>query len=332
MSYRLRRGRRATALLASALTVSVLSATAGCGMFSTTQQAAAPQLERPTLRVGVMKVVDIAPLRMSLNDVFKNAGLDLQLVEEPSEDEALNQLENGAVELVWASHVSMFRAADKGQKLQVEGEAYQAAANTMALVAMPGSRYDDAGAKDKPKIAVNSDRDLGALTTKSVLGVAKVNPNNITFVPTASSDMINSLKAGTVDAAWMVEPYITQAQKQVGARIVTDAARGATQNFPMSGYAASKKFADANPKTLAAFRSALQEAQQRAGNSPLLVQDALPTYAGVDSSDAALVSIGTFPLSLNPIRLQRVADLMNNLGFLNNRLDVQQLLPPGVGN
>jgi hypothetical protein len=42
--------------------------------------------------------------------------------------------------------------------------------------------------------------------------------------------------------------------------------------------------------------------------------------------------VGTFPLSLNPIRLQRVADMMDTEDVLSGRLDVQQLLPPGTTN
>lgn len=62
------------------------------------------------------------------------------------------------------------------------------------------------------------------------------------------------------------------------------------------------------------------------------MQDSLTSYADVDASTAALVSVGTFPLSLNPIRLQRVADMMDTEDVLSGRLDVQQLLPPGTTN
>ena len=130
----------------------------------------------------------------------------------------------------------------------------------------------------------------------------------------------------------MIEPFITKAQRNIGAKILTDTARGPTLDFPMSGYASSKKFADANPKTLKAFRDVLREAQQRAQANKLSVQDSLTSYADVDAPTAALVSVGTFPLSLNPIRLQRVADMMDTEDVLSGRLDVQQLLPPGTTN
>lgn len=333
-SSRQRVGRQWGGRVAGALVGAVtLVASAGCGVFTTSSNTERPQLEHPALRVGYMQVVDVAPIRLALNEkLFDKAGLQVEWVQESSEADALKQLDTGGLDIVWASDVNLFRAAAGGQQLQLQGEAYQAGNNTMALVAMPNSSYKDASSKPSPTIAVNALDDVGVLTTKSALGTADVEQNKIKFKQVAFQDMQAQLQSGAVDAAWMVEPFITKAQKSIGATIVTDTARGATLNFPMSAYAASKKFADQNPKTLAAFRTALQQAQQQASGNVLSVQDVLPSYADVDSSTAALVSVGTFPASLNPVRLQRVSDMMDTSGLLSSRLDVQPLLPPGVSS
>jgi hypothetical protein len=55
--------------------------------------------------------------------------------------------------------------------------------------------------------------------------------------------MAAALRNGEVDAAWMVEPFITHAEKELGARILADGTRGATLDFPVSGYASSGIFA-----------------------------------------------------------------------------------------
>jgi NitT/TauT family transport system substrate-binding protein len=215
--------------------------------------------------------------------------------------------------------------------LQLQGEAYQAASNTMALVTRPDSvKYKnlaDFANSPPPTIAVNSLNDLGMLTTKSVLQLVGVDPGAIRFKVVPYADMSTALKNNQVDAAWMIEPFITQAQKDFGAQIITDAARGATAAFPISGYATSRQFADKNPKTLAAFRKVLAQAQQLAAN-PLTVRTVLPLYANVDTATAELVSVGTYPASLNAVRLQRVADLMQSLQQVGVRLDVAQLFPP----
>ncbi|MFD9703510.1 ABC transporter substrate-binding protein [Lentzea sp. NPDC059081] len=320
---------RAKALrLAAVLITCVL--TASCGLFGGSSNGGNADVERNILRIGVLPVVDVAPLRIALTEkLFEKAGLQVNLVTQPSEAEAIKQLDT-TLDITWATHVSLFRAVAEGTELQLQGEAYQAGPNSMALVTASNSSYDDAGKNPSPTIAVNSETDIGALTTRAVLDTAAVEKQKIKFKSMPFADMENALTSGTVDAAFMIEPFITKAQRKIGAKILSDTARGPTLDFPMSGYAASKKFADANPKTLRVFRDVLREAQQRAQGNKLAVQDSLTSYADVDQPTAALVSVGTFPLSLNPIRLQRVADMMDTEDVLSGRLDVQQLLPPGT--
>ena len=321
--------RRAAALVACALTV--VSTTAGCSLLPGGGDDGATDIERNTLRIGVMPVVDVAPLRIAINEkLFDKAGLQVQLVPQTSEDEGIKQLDT-TLDITWASHVTLFRKVAEGTQLQLQGEAYQAGANSMALVTTDPN-YDGPAKIAKPRIAVVNDDDIGSLTTRAVLDTAGVEKQGITFREFPFDQMVTAMQSKTVDAAWMTEPFITKAQRDIGARIVTDTAIGPTKDFPMSGYASSKKFADGNPKTLALFRSVLRDAQQAAANNKLTVQDVLSSYVDVDQQTAALVSVGTFPLSLNPIRLQRVADMMDTEDVLPGRLDVQQLLPPGTTN
>lgn len=304
--------------------------TASCSLFGSSSNSSTADMERNTLRIGVLPVVDVAPLRIALTDkLFEKAGLQVNLVTQPSETEAIKQLDT-TLDITWATHVSLFRSVAEGTELQLQGEAYQAGPNSMALVTSATSDYDDPGKKSAPNIAVNSETDIGGLTTRAVLDTAAVEKQKIKFTSMPFGEMENALKSGKVDAAFMIEPFITKAQRNIGAKILTDTARGPTLDFPMSGYASSKKFAEQNPKTLKVFRDVLRQAQQRAQANKLAVQDSLTSYADVDQPTAALVSVGTFPLSLNPIRLQRVADMMDTEDVLSGRLDVQQLLPPGT--
>jgi NitT/TauT family transport system substrate-binding protein len=329
MPTRARVLRRAAALVACALTI--VSTTAGCSLLPGGGDNGATDIERNTLRIGVMPVVDVAPLRIAINDkLFDKAGLQVQLVPQTSEDEGIKQLDT-TLDITWASHVTLFRKVAEGTQLQLQGEAYQAGANSMALVTTDPN-YDGPAKIASPRIAVVDDNDIGALTTRAVLDTAGIEKQRIAFRKIPFDQMVTAMQSKTVDAAWMTEPYITKAQRDIGARIVTDTAIGPTKDFPMSGYASSKKFADGNPKTLALFRSVLRDAQQAAANNKLTVQDVLSSYVDVDQQTAALVSVGTFPLSLNPIRLQRVADMMDTEDVLPGRLDVQQLLPPGTAN
>ncbi|MFC3454643.1 ABC transporter substrate-binding protein [Amycolatopsis speibonae] len=306
--------------------VAALLATAGCGVFSGGDASSDAPLERSELRIGVGSPIDTAPLRVAVAEgKFTAAGLAVTLVDVPA-DQSIGKLSAGEIDLAFASDVSIFRAAAAGTALQLQGEAYTAGRNTMALVTLPGSDYSEPTLKKAPKIAVNMLDDVGVLAARSVLGTAGVDVNKIQFKQNPFDRMPQALQAGEVDAAWMVEPYITRAEKELGASILADGARGATLDFPMSSYVSTGTFGQGNARTLAAFREVLGEAQVRAAD-PAVVRDALPTFSDIDRTTASLISLGSYPVSLNGIRLQRVADLMHNSGMLGARLDVQSMVP-----
>ncbi|RSM67097.1 sulfonate ABC transporter substrate-binding protein [Amycolatopsis sp. WAC 01376] len=306
--------------------VAALLAIAGCGVFSGGDASTDAPLERTELRVGVGSPIDTAPLRVAVAEgKFTAAGLSVTLVDVPG-DQAIGKLAAGEVDIAFASDVSIFRAAAAGTPLQLQGEAYTAGRNTMALVTLPGSDYTEPTLKKSPKIAVNMLDDVGVLAARSVFGTAGIDVTRIQFKQHPFDRMPQALQAGEVDAAWMVEPYITRAEKELGASILADGARGATLDFPMSAYVSSGAFGQGNARTLAAFRKVLGEAQVRAADSAV-VRDALPTFSDIDRTTASLISLGTYPVSLNGIRLQRVADLMHNSGMIGARLDVQALVP-----
>lgn len=279
------------------------------------------------LRVGVTKAMDTVPLRLAVDrGVFERAGLAVELVEEPTQRRTLRALAAGEVDVAFAGNVALFQAAATGTDLRLQGEAYIAGPNSMALVTLTGVGYDDPGGKASPVIAVDPDDALGELTTRSRLATEGIDPARIRFRHLTFDAMMTALRDHEVDAAWLTEPRISRAQKEFGATIVTDTARGAMLHFPLSSYAALRAFAEDNGEALARFRAALGEAQRMAADLAL-VRKVLPHYASVDSTSAALVSLGSYPTSLSSVRLQRVADLMHDSGMLGERVDVGSMMP-----
>lgn len=310
------------------MVVAALVLVTGCsgpsGLGSSPDQS---KMERTDLRVGVGNPIDTAPLRIAVADgSFTRMGLHVELVEESNSQNALNDLATGKVDVAFATDVAFFTAAAGGTALQLQGEAYTSAPYTAVLLTLPDSDYTDLSSKKSPRIAVDSTTDFGALATRSMITTAGGDPSRIKFVTRTFDRMAAALQDGSADAALMPEPFSTKAQQELGARVLADSSRGATMDFPVSAYAATGLFAQANTHTLTAFRQGLGDAQQRAADQSV-VRSALPGIAGVDETTAALIELGVYPTSLNGVRLQRVADLMHDTGMLAQRLDVPSLLP-----
>ena len=166
---------------------------------------------------------------------------------------------------------------------------------------------------------------IQTLAAEEVLQNDGVSPSSVNWTPDAGpQDMIGALHSGQVKAILVTEPYILEAEEQLGAVEVLDASSGVTSGLPLSGYFSLASYARANPSAVQAFQAALDQAQSDcAQRGP--VQAVLPNLTGMSNGEAALVTLGTYPTSLNVGQVQRVAGLMYDSGMISNPVSVSAL-------
>jgi NitT/TauT family transport system substrate-binding protein len=299
---------------------------AGCGPSS----AAQPAIVHAHVTVFAQQVVDDAPFWIGLRDgFFKAEGLSLTVKPLAKTTLGIPGLQSGRVDfLVGGNFPSMLQAYTSGQlDVRIVAEGYQGGPRVMEVLALPDSHITDAAGLEHKTIAVNLVDGIQTLTLDAELRAYDVNPATVHYVVVPFPEMAAALKAHQVDAADMLEPFMTQAELNDGAIPIVDQLAGPTANFPISGVFTSEAFASKNPGTVAAFQRAMFRAQAFADTSRAAVEKILPTYIkGVTPTVAALVSLGDFPTGLDPVPLQRVADLMFESHLLPYRLKVAKLL------
>jgi NitT/TauT family transport system substrate-binding protein len=324
----LRRAHPLLALLVTALTLGTMS---GCGLFSNettgNSQPSSATLERTKVTVGTLPIVDTAAIHMAIRKgYFKNEELEIELKTLPGGAAAIPGLANGELQFAFGNYVSFFAAQTKGVlDIKLVADGYQALPGVFMIVVPRDSaikRPQDLAGK---KIAINTKNNILELTTRSTLEGVGVDMKTITFVEMPFPDMQTGLERKNADAAFMVEPFITQAERMAGVIPIVDPASNATNEIPIAGWAASARFVKDNPKTVEAFRRAIIAGQRDCVNR-LEVEDLVTSYAKVDRQTASLLNTGTWPTSLVATRLQRVADLMKTYGVLTKPLDVQSMI------
>lgn len=280
------------------------------------------------VRIAVTKAIDTVPIRIAVErHLFEQAGLRVELVEQRDQREGVAALVSGDVELAFAGNLAWLSAAAGGADVQLQAEAYISGPNTMALVTLPGSTFAEEPPRRDPLIGVEPGDDLGKLSARTRLTTQGLGFRGVRFSELVFDDIMMALGADRIDAALLIEPQVSRAQKEYGAEIVADTAVGSMLHFPMSSYAARGAEVRKRPETFRRLREVLTEAQETAADSSV-VRRALSRFTSLDETTAALLAIGTFPTSLNAIRIQRVADLMLKSRFLRERIDVESLLPP----
>lgn len=314
------------ARLISVFGLLLVSLTTGCDALGSS--AAEPGgLEKTKIRIGVLPIIDTAPVYIGIQKgIFAAEGLTVEPVVLEQSSAALPMLQEGKLDFAFGNYVTYFMTHAEGSaRLHIQAEGYQSRPGVFVVVTMPDSSIRSPEDLAGETLAVNIKDNISTLTINETIKTEGVDPQSLEYTEIPFPELESALQRGTADAAFMVEPFTSHAQQELGARIVMDNASGPTADFPIGGYFSTEKFADENPKTSAAFRRAMREAQALAAERRN-VEEVLPKYTEIGPKTAAVITIGAFPTSLNPLRLQRVADLMYRQGMLDKQFDVQTML------
>ncbi|WHT22350.1 ABC transporter substrate-binding protein [Crossiella sp. CA-258035] len=310
-----------------------LLATAGCGVLGGSGGSGAPAQEQ-RIRLGIMPVVDVAPVHIALaKGYFAAEGLTVELTTIQGGAAGIQGLLKDELDFTFGNWVSFFATEAKGAAknaggIKLAADGYQARANMFLMLTGPDSPIKSPKDLAGKKIAINTFKNILELTARATLEANNVDPKTVTFMEMPFPDMQAALQSKKVDAAFMVEPFISKAERTLGAVPVLDAASGPTADIPIAGYATTGAYAKAHPRAVEAFRRALIRGQQDAARKST-VEALLPGYAQTDPETAALVHFGVYPISMEATRLQRVADLMRTYGLLEAPMDIKPMLLSG---
>lgn len=328
--------RLAPALRLAPVAVSVTVLATGCH-FPGTGGSGTVSGNGAAITVAAIPGIDNAPLSVAVKEgLFKQYGLNVTVKDYQSLTAELADLKGGKVQVAAGDYTSFFYAqANKDASLRLIADGYDATSKSVAILALPGHI---ATARQLPGTAgvatplrqvapysATVPYNIQTLAAQEVLQNDGVSPSSVKWTPMAPQAMIGALRSHQVSAILASEPYILEAEKQLGAVEVVDASNGVTSGLPMSGYFSLDSYAHANPSAVQAFQQALGQAQAEcAQRGP--VQSALSNLAGIGTGDAALVTLGTYPTSLNVGQVQRLATLMYDSGMITTQVSVNSMI------
>ena len=332
---------RVPALVVAALIVLLA---AGCGAGGKSGVPALQKvgnLEKTSLNVAVLANTDSAGFFVALHEgLFAAEGLQVHYTPAYSDNIIAAQAQ-GKYDITGMNYVSYIQAqVHKVADLHIFAEGSLLQQDTDVIMVMPHAKAQSLTALKGHVLGVNTTVNIGYLLVASLLSenglTMKITPGYSASAVMLPGDPLFPFPAsqplvdGKVAAAVMSEPFATELAQQYGATIIADTDSGATSQFPILGYAATKAWAKANPNTLKAFDIALQAGQQIADTDRAAVEAAyvaLPQGQGhVDRVTAAQMALSNYPLGITPVRLQRVADVMLQFGLLKKSFNVGQLL------
>ena len=292
-------------------------------------------LEKTSLTVGAVPVADEAGLYIAQDDgLFAQEGLHVTIQSIVSSADATKGQNDGAYDITAGNSVSYLQAqVNHLSNLEIVAEGSLMQPDNQALYTLPGSRITDVSDLKGARIGVNARNNIGTLLISSVLEEYGISARQVHFVPVNFPFMGQALKQGTINVAWLPEPFGSEDTASMGLQELCDLNQGATENFPVGWYVATKAWAKKYPRTLQAFLAALQEGQRIADSRRDAVEEAmerLPAPYTVPPAIASVMTLENYPLSVAPgidvSRVQRVANEMYQFHMLSRPFQVSTML------
>jgi NitT/TauT family transport system substrate-binding protein len=320
------------------VTAMALLAAAGCGGVSgAASSAASGHLEKTTLNVAVVPAVDSAGFFVALHEgLFAGKGLTINYTPATSSQLVINGQMSGKYDITGGNYVSYVQhVVQEHQPLEIIAEGSVMQQGTQAIYTLPSSKIKTLAQLQGHVLGINAPGNINYLLAASVLTENGISLAAVEFPkqPIPFPVMAAKLAAGQVAAAALPEPFATAAEQRYGAVELQDLNQGATENFPIQGYVATKSWVQHNPGTLKAFLAALEQGQEIADTSRTAVEQAMESLKGPKNGQvppivAAVMALNIYPIGLDRVRLQRVPDVMLQFGLLHARFDISQMLGP----
>ena len=308
------------------------AALAGLGLLGTAARAAEPI----RLRVSTIPIADTASFEVAREKGFFAAeGLEIDTTPTSGGAVGIPALMSGQLQIAYSNVVSIVLAASQGLDLVIVAAADEtgdAPPDLAGLVSKPGAGFKDGKALEGKRVAVNSRNNIIWLYTREWIAGTGGDPNKVSYIEVPFPQMTDAVAQGRVDAAMLVEPFLSGGLKGGQLESVGWPYSTVQKRLPVSQFATTRAYAEANPEILGKFRRAMAVATDWT-NANIKSEEFLKLLSGYTKAPAERIKDATAPVfvkTVDPASVAFVAALMKKHGILKNDVDAAKLIHPAV--
>jgi NitT/TauT family transport system substrate-binding protein len=314
------------------LLLSVAFMIAGCGGSGGSgsgQSSPSATLTPVSLTVGVIPIVDVAPIYLGVQQgFFGQQGLDLTLQQAQGGAAIVPAVVSGQYQFGFSNIVSELLASSRGLKLKIVSQGVQATdkadSDYSAVLVKPGSSISDCKGLEGKTIAVNTLKNIGDVTIKAACEKKGANVSSYKFIEMGFTDMLPALQKGTIDAMWTVEPFVTQA-KQAGAKVITYNYEATAPHLTIATYFTTADYATKSPDVVRRFVAAINRSLDYATAHASEVRQTVTSYTKIPAAAVQAMVLPYWSHDLNKSSIDKVAALMQKYGLVSSKPDVSKL-------
>lgn len=323
-------------LIAALASASVLGL-AACGSGSpsstggTATNGAAEDSGLTKITVGVIPIVDCAPIYLGAEKgFFKDEGLQLDIQQASGGAAIVPGVVSGSFDFAFSNLISVMVAKDKGLDLKFVANGVSTTGekgNDVGGVVVPAGS-DIKSPKDLAgkRVSVNNLANIGDTTIKSVVEKDGGDPNSVKFVEVAFPDAPAALANKQVDAAWILEPFLSKAVAE-GGSIVSSNFAEMSPDLDIAGYFTKAETIKDKAELTEKFTRAMNKSLEYAQEHPEEVRDIVGTYTKIDEATRAKMILPRYRVEFNKDAFRTLGDAAAKYGTLTKAPSADDLLP-----
>jgi NitT/TauT family transport system substrate-binding protein len=286
--------------------------------------------ETTTLKVGVIPIADVAPLYLGMKKGFFEAE-KLKIEPQLAEGGAAitPAVLSGQFQIGFSNTISLLIAASKDLPVQIIAQGVLAGTDESKawadLLVLKNGPIKDAKDLEGKTIAVNTLNNICEVTIKASLEKDGVDVDSLKFAEVPFPDMNAALEAGRVDAACVVEPFVSQGKAGKAKGIDPFYIRTAP-DLTVATYFTSKQYAEENPEVVDRFVRAMNKSLEYAQGHPDEVRDVLLDYTQIPPEAAKAINLPVWRPDLNRPTIEQLSQLSLKYGLIESEPNLDELI------
>lgn len=292
------------------------------------------QAQTTKLRVSTIPIIDTAPLQVGIaKGFFAAEGLEIDTTPTAGGAAGLPALAAGQVQITFSNIISIVLGARQGLGFEVitsGSSTGDKAPDLAALVAKKGTSFKTGKDLEGKRIAVNTRNNIIWLYARAWVQATGGNPDAVTYLEVPFPQMIDAVKGDRVDAAFVVEPFLTSGVKSEVVSIVAWPYNTIQKHIPVGQYAATKEFIQKNPQVIERFARAYYKAvdwtNQNQGSEEWM--KIVSGYTRMSPELLKSLSLPPYEKSVDPAGIDLVVEQMRKHKMIEGPFDSKALLHP----
>lgn len=260
--------------------------------------------------------------------IFQKHGLDVEMKLVPNSATTPAALMAGSLQVATPTAPNTMQAVDQGLDLVVisGGGYYTKGMEDVAIMVRPDSPIKTAKDFEGKRVSTPGLNAFLHVLFRKWMAENGGDYKKVTFTENAFAQSIDVLRSGQVDGILAVQPFLSRAQETNVGRVVAFYIAALEGEVQAGWHVASRKWADANPQQVAAFRAAIVEASALALKDPAVVRKANLVYIPFPAEVQAKFPDPKFRPVITPDMVQTWNKIMQEQDMLKKPIDPSKLI------